>query len=151
MSIIGQRILKREIKHFRLTEKEDERWRKQVTPTSQTHFLSSMSLGKKSSASAWNIFTWVTDTLLPWNKLRSCSNKNRSCYLPLLTDDKVKELCWVLELQVALPQNIDINGRWAISHWNPPQPFPGKLLSICALPQVMLLCISIATTTPLLA
>lgn len=30
MSIIDQRILKREIKHFRLTVKEDERWRKEV-------------------------------------------------------------------------------------------------------------------------
>ena len=34
-------------------------------PKVRTHLLGSMSPGKKSSASVWNIFTWVTDTLLP--------------------------------------------------------------------------------------
>lgn len=101
-----------------------------------------MSPGKKSSALVWNIFTWVTDTLLPWNKLCTCSHEKRSCYLPLLTDNKVKESCWLLELKVALPQKVDINGGWAISPRGPP------LLNINALPQMLLLllllCISIA-------
>lgn len=59
-------------------------------PKVRTHFLGSVSPGKKSSATVWNIFTRVTDTLLPWNKLCGCSNKSCSCYLALLTDNKVK-------------------------------------------------------------
>lgn len=62
---------------------------------------------KKSSASVQNIFTQVTDTLLPWNKLRGCSNKKDSCNLPLLTDNKVKESHWLHGLKVALPQKVD--------------------------------------------
>lgn len=50
---------------------------------------------------------WVTGTLLLRNKPRSCSNKKQSCYLPLLTDNKVKELCRLHGRQVALPGKVD--------------------------------------------
>lgn len=55
---------------------------------------------------------WVTDTLLLRNKPRSCSNKKQSCYLPLLTDNKVKELCRLHVRQVALPRKVD---TWSIT------------------------------------
>lgn len=54
----------------------------------------------------------VTDTLLLWNKPRSCSNKKQSCYLPLLTDNKVKELCRLHGREVALPRKVD---TWSIT------------------------------------
>lgn len=54
----------------------------------------------------------VTDTLLLRNKPRSCSNKKQSCYLPLLTDNKVKELCRLHGRQVALPRKVD---TWSIT------------------------------------
>lgn len=54
----------------------------------------------------------VTDTLLLRNKPCSCSNKKQSCYLPLLTDNKVKELCRLHGHQVALPRKVD---TWSIT------------------------------------
>lgn len=54
-------------------------------PKVRPHFLGSISPGKKSSALVWNIFTWVTDTLLPWNKLRTCSHK-KTLLLPAAID-----------------------------------------------------------------
>lgn len=67
-----------------------------------------MSRRKKSSATIWNAFTSLTDTLLLWNKC-SCSNKKHSCYLPRLTDNKVKlqESHWLRGLKVALPHEAD--------------------------------------------
>lgn len=54
----------------------------------------------------------VTDTLLLWNKPRSCSHKKQSRYLPLSTDNKVKELCRLHRRQVALPRKVD---TWSIT------------------------------------
>lgn len=49
----------------------------------------------------------MTDAILLWNTLRSCSNKKHSCYLPQLTDNKVKDSCRLHGLKVALPQKVD--------------------------------------------
>lgn len=74
--------------------------------------LCNVSQRKKSSATVQNTFTQMTDTILVWNKPCRSSNKKHSCYLPLLTDNKVKEWCWLHGLKVALPPKDD---TWSIT------------------------------------